>query len=292
MPSPGLGPRRKSPGETKETQADQLTQSGALANATLGTCDICCEEDLALDKFLLCVHEASFCIACLRTHVKTRLMDRALPTCLALDCKVQPHYTETIRMLKSDPTCSANELEKHREALHKLNGSANRSSSFCPNCNTLLSIFGSTKFVICGICDQNICCLHVHPAHRQYQQAAAHCCDKGALQALHQMQKQDQTSRERFAELIQMELWKELHCRLCPNCRRCIQKLDGCDLMKCGGDFHGYNNLAHTLLCQCLVSLTTPCVNPYHLLLEYCHCHIVFLLFFQGQPTVRLWSEL
>lgn len=37
------------------------------------------------------------------------------------------------------------------------------------------------------------------------------------------------------------EDWKAANCKLCPNCRRAINKLEGCDLMKCGGDYHGGN---------------------------------------------------
>jgi hypothetical protein len=48
-------------------------------------------------------------------------------------------------------------------------------------------------------------------------------------------------AQDRFRELQQNEEWKAKHCRLCPNCGRVIQKLDGCDSMMCGQDAHGGN---------------------------------------------------
>lgn len=45
----------------------------------------------------------------------------------------------------------------------------------------------------------------------------------------------------RHAELEQDELWKEAHCRLCPICRRPIEKTEGCDQMVCGQNAHGGN---------------------------------------------------
>lgn len=48
-------------------------------------------------------------------------------------------------------------------------------------------------------------------------------------------------ARDRIGELQQTEEWKRVNCRLCPSCKRTIQKLDGCDSMKCGQDYHGGN---------------------------------------------------
>ena len=45
----------------------------------------------------------------------------------------------------------------------------------------------------------------------------------------------------RFDELKKMELWKEKHCKRCPKCKRVVEKMSGCDMMKCGNDAHGGN---------------------------------------------------
>ena len=62
-----------------------------------------------------------------------------------------------------------------------------------------------------------------------------HAGSKGAL---------DEATREalsRFDELRQMELWKQKHCRRCPYCTRVVEKIDGCDMLICGGNYHGGN---------------------------------------------------
>jgi hypothetical protein len=46
---------------------------------------------------------------------------------------------------------------------------------------------------------------------------------------------------DRLAELQQTEQWKAQNCKRCPTCGRTVEKLDGCDLMKCGQDYHGGN---------------------------------------------------
>ena len=45
--------------------------------------------------------------------------------------------------------------------------------------------------------------------------------------------------RQRYAELLADEDYKVKSCRLCPNCGRIVQHLEGCDLMVCGRNYHG-----------------------------------------------------
>jgi len=42
-------------------------------------------------------------------------------------------------------------------------------------------------------------------------------------------------------EEVQDEQWKAHRCKLCPNCARAIEKMEGCDAMTCGQDYHGGN---------------------------------------------------
>jgi hypothetical protein len=37
------------------------------------------------------------------------------------------------------------------------------------------------------------------------------------------------------------EAYKAANCKNCPGCGRIVQKMEGCDLMKCGQDYHGGN---------------------------------------------------
>ena len=45
--------------------------------------------------------------------------------------------------------------------------------------------------------------------------------------------------RRNFEQLKQDENYKAQNCKHCPNCRRIVQKLEGCDLMICGKNYHG-----------------------------------------------------
>ena len=47
--------------------------------------------------------------------------------------------------------------------------------------------------------------------------------------------------RRRYDELINDEQYKATNCRLCPSCKRVVQRLEGCDSMICGQDAHGGN---------------------------------------------------
>jgi len=45
----------------------------------------------------------------------------------------------------------------------------------------------------------------------------------------------------RHRDLERDEAWKSRHCRLCPGCRRPLEKTGGCDSMVCGQNYHGGN---------------------------------------------------
>ena len=50
-----------------------------------------------------------------------------------------------------------------------------------------------------------------------------------ALQDLHTRIKEEEKD----------ENWKAANCRLCPHCGRAVNKVEGCDSMLCGTDYHG-----------------------------------------------------
>ena len=45
--------------------------------------------------------------------------------------------------------------------------------------------------------------------------------------------------KERMEDLVKDEKWKEENLRLCPSCKRPIEKVSGCDAMICGQNYHG-----------------------------------------------------
>jgi len=50
-----------------------------------------------------------------------------------------------------------------------------------------------------------------------------------------------QDAMSRHQELEADEAWKQKYCRLCPECKRVIQRVNGCSAMVCGEDTHGGN---------------------------------------------------
>lgn len=64
---------------------------------------------------------------------------------------------------------------------------------------------------------------------------------------------------QRFEDLQKDEDYKEAHCRLCPQCGKTVQKLEGCDSMKCGTDYHGGNQQT-----GCGASFNWGSARPYH----------------------------
>ena len=43
-------------------------------------------------------------------------------------------------------------------------------------------------------------------------------------------------AEQQFQNLQKDEEWKEKNCRLCPHCKKCVYRVDGCDSMTCGRD--------------------------------------------------------
>lgn len=68
----------------------------------------------------------------------------------------------------------------------------------------------------------------------QYKELVAQYNDRKAA-----FEEESRTVRQRHMELVENERWKEQHCKLCPNCDRVVEKIDGCDLMVCGRNYHG-----------------------------------------------------
>ena len=93
-----------------------------------------------------------------------------------------------------------------------------------------------------------------HDPDRYSSVLKEHCKGKSAL---------DEATRDalsRFDELRKMELWKEKHCKHCPNCKRVVHKVSGCDHMICGHDTDGGGNQQARLRKQFgWNSSTVPC---------------------------------
>jgi hypothetical protein len=59
--------------------------------------------------------------------------------------------------------------------------------------------------------------------------------------SIHKHESRKKELHEKMEEQTKDEKWKAENTRLCPQCGRCVEKVGGCNLMKCGTDYHGGN---------------------------------------------------
>lgn len=140
-----------------------------------------------------------------------------------------------------------------------------------PDCKGLIALRrpGAIERCICEICKLTFCslcrdiyhygvknCSDVNVFRVQYNQwksegreanlremaerkseAAAQLREFEKRRSAHE--KDVQLAREAEENELKDEKYKEDHCFYCPNCNRIMEKLDGCDLMVCGVNYHG-----------------------------------------------------
>lgn len=54
-------------------------------------------------------------------------------------------------------------------------------------------------------------------------------------------EKRNYELKKKFENDLADEKYKENKCRICPNCKRVVESLGGCDIYICGRDYHGGN---------------------------------------------------
>ncbi|CAF1091734.1 unnamed protein product [Adineta ricciae] len=64
--------------------------------------------------------------------------------------------------------------------------------------------------------------------------------------------------QQRHQELMNDEKYKAQRCRLCPNCHRVVERIEGCDSMLCGRNYHGGDQQS-----GCGHSFKWPQAQPY-----------------------------
>jgi hypothetical protein len=202
-----------------------------------------------------------------------------LPSCLACKEVFSEHWIEEVldRALRDKKIVAPGKamlVRKCNELRLYLWCKSDSHMRRCPSCGLWISLpatlVASRTRVCCQRCNAQFCsncdalphhfsgeCRELGEARLQWMAWRDH--DRGVL--LGEMARQDaryqaeleayrgraakvkevKSKMERWRELCQDEDEKARTCRLCPSCGRIVQKLSGCDSMKCGEDAHGGN---------------------------------------------------
>lgn len=216
-------------------------------------CLICFDDAVGDGEIATLSCDHRFCKDCLRQHVGSRPQ----PTCPAEGCGCQ--------LAEADVEAICGEgsplLEEWQQAA--LSRAVDRLGDViaCPNpgCSNAMSCDRSSRQrwecdcgwpAWCTQCKQpyhyKVDCGHVQALRSLWLQwvregrAAYHRESAQHQQRAAQIQGL-QEAMARHAECDRDEHWKEVNCRACPTCGRVVQKMEGCDEMRCGVDYHGGN---------------------------------------------------
>mmetsp|Transcript_86649 Transcript_86649/g.240258 ORF Transcript_86649/g.240258 Transcript_86649/m.240258 type:complete len:649 (+) Transcript_86649:60-2006(+) len=233
-----------------------------------------CFDDLPSALPAVCPAAHAFCAGCLAMHVRTELDGKGtLPACpLSSQCGHLLTYRQVEQFLSSE--LDASTLMGRFHLLQQRAGLQMLGAFPCPKCNDWLvppSGKGRNRqaLVECPRCKDRMCVLcQRRPFHfrascaevprleelwREWlrsgrdayvaelaRQDAAYECALAELRSKQEEQAEMLRQAEaRLAEFTAMERWKAENCKCCPHCKRVIEKIDGCDLMKCGRNYHG-----------------------------------------------------
>lgn len=180
------------------------------------TCEICFESKPLNDSFNVegCTH--FYCTKCTAKYIVSKLQDNVLkPMCPDLGCSVgalmNPHYCKQI--------LPNNVLDWWEKALNE-SVIPEKDKLYCPfnDCSALLLLNDiveySSSCCVCPHCKREICVKCKAPWHTELS------CDK--------FQRMKDRNDDLMLDLVERKKWRK-----CPNCKHGVEKIDGCDEMKC-----------------------------------------------------------
>jgi len=202
-----------------------------------------------------CPEGHQFCKVCMRQHVKAL----AFPRCPEVKCSFELDAAD-LRLLKvSRQRIEAFEHSKLQSAIEILgsdkgNGAVEDKVLHChrEGCSNVVLVpqDGCRECFSCPCGAPSMCTncgdvpYHYHAGCMQMNGLRRRWLDwvsesrknrKKHAEALAALQERCQQDKD----LRMDEIWKSIHCRLCPNCHRVVEKIDGCNAMKCGENYHG-----------------------------------------------------
>eukprot|EP00005_Dracoamoeba_jomungandri_P009324 CAMPEP_0174275770 /NCGR_PEP_ID=MMETSP0439-20130205/60011_1 /TAXON_ID=0 /ORGANISM="Stereomyxa ramosa, Strain Chinc5" /LENGTH=335 /DNA_ID=CAMNT_0015367917 /DNA_START=1107 /DNA_END=2111 /DNA_ORIENTATION=+ len=228
-------------------------------------CNICFERFKVEDMFTLdCLSSTHrFCWACMKYQVKINIEGGTTPQCPVPDCKRPLSELEVRQLFGVDNPILAKyealNLNKHLTTAPDIIACP---TPDCQNC-LVASSPGQPEHCYCEGCKKSFCSCCKGPYHYRTScvQSLEHQQNYIQWQEVHKREyysklgkekadwenekkevlQRNKELKERAKEAEKDEEWKREHCKLCPSCGRTINYLEGCDLMRCGRDYHGGN---------------------------------------------------
>eukprot|EP00029_Vermamoeba_vermiformis_P003794 TRINITY_DN14326_c0_g1_i1.p1 TRINITY_DN14326_c0_g1~~TRINITY_DN14326_c0_g1_i1.p1 ORF type:complete len:390 (-),score=25.57 TRINITY_DN14326_c0_g1_i1:99-1268(-) len=226
-------------------------------------CQICTDEFKVTEMYTIsCDSSHRFCYECVTSHVDTKLKEKSFINCPAPGCAYQMVPLDLTQIKRSKDDVESYESLLNRSIIEKSNAVA------CPGKDCTFYIYPSDESICeacpCPRCKIDFCskckreyhwrsdctavsnieqrwlnwCLQGRQQHwQQKEQKRKEAYDQA--KSLHE--KTNAELKKRFEDLNKDEEYKKKMCKSCPNCGRIVEKLAGCDLMRCGTDYHGGN---------------------------------------------------
>ena len=234
------------------------------------TCGLCGDNFIHDDIFVFgCDQSHKMCYPCFSRSCEIKMRDNAILTCA--ECAYQLTDGEIKQLRLSDEEITAYRRYQLEKTFNTYT-TGTQGVVRCPNqeCKWVAEVADpNERFqVTCDSCQSQFCSICNGQYHfrttcqevPEITQRWFHWCQTGRenywrtkaqqnenfrTQLAEFEQQRNATAqrneelRQRYNELIADENYKAQNCRLCPNCRRIVQKLEGCDAMICGRNYHG-----------------------------------------------------
>ncbi|KAL0478681.1 E3 ubq [Acrasis kona] len=198
-----------------------------------GVCMICMEEVDDLYPLMGCKGETHYCVSCLQTYLKTAIDSKKVPIrCPDVECRHEIHPTNINALLKR------NEINKfERAGLENLVSPAGVDMSgkvvddfpdiykflHCPtpNCTYIFAVDPTDEESVhlrCEVCKEHYCLKCKVKYH------------KGKTCIQH---KRDRLNSGLMEQVLLMEYLKTNNVKMCPQCKKFIERSSGCQHMTC-----------------------------------------------------------
>ena len=190
-----------------------------------------------------CNKDHRFCYDDIKRHISDELSHNSIPSCpLCLHARYSFSAADIRQLFGSGP-----ELDRFSNisAAISLSSSPNFFPCPTPDCAQYLALPGRARQCIrCPSCAADFCSRCRERYHYEISCSLVPAATMQWLDWASNGSRGAEAARQRREELWRDEKWKEANCRLCPQCSRPIERIEGCNAMQCGRDASGGNRQA------------------------------------------------